>query len=112
MRLEFDFVDFIPRKDFKEKANLALKKIYDKMPCDTVCEATCTYYSHYFFFQVIFYDRDKKFEAQCILNPKKEDTRDRSWQTKAINKLEEQLDQKLQKWLDERDLGEDEKKAA
>ena len=112
MRLEFEFVDFNPRKHFKEKANLALKKIYEKMPCDTVCEATCTYYSHYFFFQVIFYDRDKKFEAQCILNPKKEDTRDRNWQIKAIDKLEEQLDLKLQKWLAEREIDVNEKKAA
>lgn len=112
MKLEFQYVDFTPRKEFKEKANFLLKKVYDQMPANTVCEATCTYYSQYFFFQVIFYNRDQKLDAQCILNPKKEDTRDRSWQIKALDKIEVQLEEKIQNWLDSRAQDEEFKRVA
>lgn len=103
MKLEFEFIDFTPRKDFKSIANHSLTRLYEKMPSNTVCEAACTYYSTYYFFQIVFYNNEERFEAQCILNPRKENTSKRDWQSKALQKMEVQMEEKVLKWLDQRD---------
>ena len=87
MNIQFEYFDFIPRKDFKEKADQILNEIRSDIPFECECEARCTYFANKFFFQIIFRNDENLFSAQSILDPKKEDIKVRDWQIKAISNM-------------------------
>jgi hypothetical protein len=87
MNLQFEFFDFIPRKDFEQKANKVLNDLRKEISFDCECEARCTYFANKFFFQIVFRGEDTILSAQSILDPKKEDVSHRAWQIKAIENM-------------------------
>lgn len=87
MILQFEYFDFIPRKEFEERANKVLNELKDNIPFPYECEARCTYFANKFFFQIIFRGELSILSAQSILDPKREDTSVRGWQLKAIENM-------------------------
>lgn len=87
MNLQFEYFDFIPRKEFEERANQVLNDIKCDVPFQYECEARCTYFANKFFFQIIFRGEETILSAQSILDPKREDTSIRGWQLKAIDNM-------------------------
>lgn len=97
MELRFEYFDFVPRKEFEEKANALLNDLRGEIPFPYVCEARCTYFANKFFFQIIFRGEEKILSAQSILDPKREDTSSRGWQMKAIDNMHSFLREQLTK---------------
>ncbi len=87
MSLQFEFFDFVPRKEFEQKANQVLNELRDEIHFDFECEARCTYFANKFFFQIVFRGENSVLSAQTILDPKKEDVSQRGWQLKAIENM-------------------------
>ncbi len=98
MNLQFEYFDFIPRKEFEEKANEVLNDLKGQIPFDCECEARCTYFANKFFFQIIFKTDDVILSAQSILDPKRENTAQRGWQVKAIDNMSNLLRGQLNKF--------------
>jgi len=97
MYLEFEYFDFIPRKEFKEGANRVLNEICKDIPFDYKCEARCTFFANKFFFQIIFRNQDDvALASQTILDPKKEKTECRDWQLRAIEHMSGHIKRQLE----------------
>ncbi len=87
MAKNFEYFDFVPRKQFEIGANELLSKICKKFPDSFSCEARCTFFANKFFFQILFRDGENTISSQTILDPKKDQTNKRDWQIKAIEKM-------------------------
>lgn len=98
MGLQFEYFDFVPRKEFEEKANAVLNDLKVQVPFNCECEARCTYFANKFFFQITFRSEDVVLSAQTILDPKKEDTTQRGWQVKAIENMSTLLHRQIAKF--------------
>jgi hypothetical protein len=98
MRLQFEYFDFTPRKEFEMKANQILNDLRTNVPFDCECEARCTYFANKFFFQIVFRSDDITLSAQSILDPNKEDTKVRGWQVKAIDNMSTLLKKQIAKF--------------
>lgn len=104
MTYSFEYFDFIPRKGFKEAADQMLTELAYMLPTESICEARCTYYDQVFFFQIRLINSEVEFKSQIVLNPKKENTADRNWQTKALKKMGEDLKKQISIYLSESTL--------
>ena len=100
--MEFQFVGFTPREEFKKQANLKIKEIAELMPSDAHCSARVVMIDHKFFFQVMFVSKTECFIAREVLDPTAEDTSSRAWQVAGIDKVMTDLSYQIYAWRDTR----------
>lgn len=100
MLYEFQFVGFTPREPFKNKANEVIGTLAEMMPSDASCSARVVMIDGKFFFQVIFVSKCECFIAKDVLDPQKEDTASRAWQTIALERIATNLVHQVQSWRD------------
>jgi hypothetical protein len=98
MRYEFQFVGFTPRDPFKLKANEVINSLASMMPSDASCSARIVMIDGKFFFQVIFVSKCECFIAKDVMDPSKENTSSRLWQTAALDRIAENLISQVQSW--------------
>ncbi len=101
---KFKVDGFEPRIEFKKKAYTVLEDIIGKMPGDASFLAECKKRFGKYYFKITINGSDAKFEANTIVDPRKEDTASRDWLNRAIEELHNSMNIQIAGWLQSRHL--------
>lgn len=99
---KFKIDGFTPREEFQRKAYSILEDIIGKMPSDATFSAECKKRFGKYYFNITVNGSNTRFEAHTIIDPSEEDTDDRNWLNKAIEKLHNSMNIQIDHWLQSR----------
>ncbi len=95
---------FVPRENFKIKAYCLLEDLIGKIPSDAHFFAECKKRFGKFYFKIVVNSSETRFEANTVVDPLEEDTSNRDWLNRAIERLHNSMNIQIRDWLQSRRL--------
>lgn len=93
-----EFVNFTPRKEFREYADLQLDRILSTAPSDAVIKAKTFFTIDSFLLEVTIHSSEGRFRASASVPTPKRLPKDRMWQKVAFDAVTTEVSKQLTRW--------------
>lgn len=112
MMIDIEFLHFTPRDAFKKELTQQVQKILAECPSDADAQVRAMFDPDRFVLEISVRSSQGRFRSSVGVPIPKKGTRDRAWQTTAVEEMASEVSRQIRKWRAHRFDDEEERQAA
>lgn len=100
--LDIEFIRFTPREGFRKELTLQARRVLEECPSDATAQVRAIFETDRFVLEFAVQSSQGRFRSFVGVPIPKKGTRDRQWQTTAIEEMTSEVSRQLHRWRRQR----------